>query len=728
MTESFAQHPILASLNPTQAEAARVVDGPLLVLAGAGSGKTRVITHRIAWLIHSGVHPSAILGVTFTNKAAREMRSRVRALTGRSDVRLHTFHAFCAAFLREEFPTVGRESDFTIYDDQDALVLMKRVITDLSIDPEAHPPQRILNRIGKWKTRLTSPEEAAADLAGTFDEVTARAYSAYDDALKEANACDFDDLLLTAARLLERRDIRDRWQRRITHVLVDEFQDTNPVQYALVRALTESTGNLCVTGDQDQSIYSWRGADPSNFDRFLQDHPSSPIVRLEQNYRSTGFILRAASSVIGHNRHRIPKTLWTEDEDGEPVRVVSFRDDHEEAYAIAHAIREFEAEGFRRESMAVFFRTNALSLSVERALLHEGIPYVVVGGLAFFGRQEVKDLLAYLRFIVNPQDAVSLTRVLNVPPRGIGKKTQEQIIGVARREGIPLGQALRRPELFSDFTARARTAIATFASVLLQVDEVRSKPVSDFILEVISRTGYGDYWQTKATKGGSLDPYQNIGQMVTLAREMEEEPGVDLSAFLTQVALLSDHDRTAPREEAVSLMTLHTSKGLEFDVVFLLGVEKGLLPHIMAAQDPEGEEEERRLFHVGMTRARRRLVITWTGARTRFGRLAPTTASPFLDELGSEGVEHFGDFSLRPGAGFGAMEDALEEEDDDPLQRLRAGAPVWHPEWGSGEVVTIRGRGRGLDRKVTVSFKDDTQRTLILRHSQLEVREEGDFE
>ena len=714
---------ILDALNPAQREAASIMDGPLMVLAGAGTGKTRTITHRIAWMIEQGVPASAILAVTFTNKAAREMRERVRHLTGRYDVRLNTFHSFCVMFLREEFPVLGRAPDFSIYDDGDALSLVKRVLDDASLDLETHKAQTVLNKIGRWKMREVPPREAQ-DTSDSLTKEVARIYEAYDRALVEANACDFDDLLLQALRILRDHDeVRARWNRRLTHVLVDEFQDTNTVQYALVQLLTADTGNLCVTGDQDQSIYSWRGAEPGNFDQFLEDHPEAPIVRLEQNYRSTKHILGAAASVISCNRYRIPKTLWTDIEDAEPVRVVGFVDDYDEARAIAKAIRDFEAEGIRPETIAVFYRTNALSLPVERTLLQEGIPYIVVGGLEFFGRQEVKDLLAYLRFLANPRDVVSLARILNVPPRGIGKKTREQVVTLAATQGRPIGDLLRDPDAFTDFTPRARAALTDFAEKLERFDSRRESPVGDLINEILNVTGYAEYWQKKSSKSGSLEPYQNLGQFVTLAQEFDRLQKGRLPEFLTQVALLTDHDRTERRDHAVSLMTLHTSKGLEFEAVVLIGAEHGMLPHAMSSDSLEGFEEERRLFHVGMTRAKRRLVITWAGARTRFGRRSAATPSPFLDELGDVGVEHHGG----PTAEAVAIGERVEWDDDaHPLAQARRGTPVWHPDWGSGEIVGVQGRGQGLDRKAVVEFEDG-RRVLVLRHSNLELREDDVF-
>lgn len=725
MTAPDASSPILAHLNEPQREAVTHIDGPLCVLAGAGSGKTRVITHRIAWMIEQGVAPESILAVTFTNKAAKEMRDRVRALTGRYEVRLATFHGFCATFLREELPAVGRSSDFTIYDEGDAKALMKRVFEDQKIDGESHKPEVVLRRIASWKTARRSVEDVKAELEGTWESFLGRAYEAYEEQRRDANACGFDDLLLDALEIMERcPDVLTRWQERIQRVLVDEFQDTNAVQYALVRNLTGQHRNLCVTGDQDQAIYSWRGADPGNFDRFLEDHADAGLVRLEQNYRSSGNVLRAASAVIACNRHRIPKNLWTEAKDGDPVRVVAFEDDYTEAREVAQAIRGMHAEGYAYGDMAVFYRTNSLSAPIERTLMQERVPYRVLGGLEFFGRQEVKDLLAYLRFLANPRDTVSLLRIINVPARGLGKKTQEQILQIARGSGLPLGEALRDPELFEGLAARARKAVVAFSEILMRLDQVRRRTVRNILDTVIDATGYGTYWETKATKGGSLDPHQNIGQLVNVARDYDEDHDDGaLEGFLAQVSLLTDLDRGGEDPDKVNLMTLHTSKGLEFPVVFLVGADEGLLPHVMSAESPGGEEEERRLFHVGLTRAREQLVVTHAGARTRFGRTQRSIPSRFLDEMGEEGVQRFD--PPEPSYGGGGHHHEAEDESH-PLALLRPGAPVWHPEWGAGKVRTFRGRGQGLDRKAVVAFEDGSERTIILRHSELEPLESWD--
>lgn len=723
--------PLLDRLNPMQRTAVLCTDGPLLVLAGAGSGKTRVITHRIAYLIEKGVSPDAILAVTFTNKAAREMRERVWQLTSRGGLRVQTFHSFCASFLRLEFPSVGRATDFTIYDDGDGLSMMKLVVKDLGLDPELHKPDKLLGQVSRWKNDGVDPEEAMTRARRSVDEHAAQAYEHYDRRLREANACDFDDLLLEARRILrDCAEVRTRWQTRLSHVLVDEFQDTNGIQYGLVRELTRSHRNLCVTGDQDQSIYSWRGARVENFDTFLTDHAEAKTVKLEQNYRSTGNILRAAVAVIEHNQHRIPKRLWTEAALGTPVRIVGFDDDVSEAISIAGRIRELEREGIAREEIAVLFRTNSLSLPIERALLEVGVPYVVVGGLEFFARQEVKDLLAYLRFLANPHDLVSLFRIINVPARGLGNTTRDELVAIARRDGRPLGEVLRDPAASESLPKRARTAAVAFAKILNDLDQAVGLGVAELLRRILDVTGYDTYWQGKATKGGSLDPHQNIGQFVNVAVDWDTKKGGPLSEFLAEIALLTDQDRTADEGRAVSLMTLHAAKGLEFDAVFLLGVDRTILPHVMSYAEGRGDEEERRLLHVGITRAKKELVITYARARTRFGSTVLTGPSNFLDEVGRDGIERYGEATTyRPSPSRRRSEPGDEQDepwrdDEEGLSELDSGSRVWHPEWGRGEILQVRGRGFGLDRKVTVRFDQGFERTLILRHANLVPLEE----
>ena len=732
-----AHDPLLASLNPEQRTAVLALHGPVLMVAGAGSGKTRAITHRIAMLIREGVAPSAILAVTFTNKAAREMRARVEQLVGRGGVRVGTFHGFCASFLREEFPVIGRSGDFTIYDESDSVALMKKVLAEMKLDPTQNRPADLLRSIGRWKDKFLTPAEAVQ--ASTFgsEAVAARAYVLFDAMMLKANACSFDDLMVQALRLLlDHEVVRQRWQRRITHVLVDEFQDTNPIQYALVRTLSAATGNLCVTGDQDQSIYSWRGADPSNFDNFLSDHPTARIVKLEQNYRSSANILGAASRLIAHNKRRIPKTLRTEAAPGEPVRVVVFNDDQEEAAAVADSAQRAVQEGADPNEIAVFYRTNSLSLPVERALMARGVRYRVVGGLEFFARAEVKDLIAWLRWMVNRQDTVSFERIINTPPRGLGDTAVERMEALAHERGMTLPQLAANAAALAALPERTRKSALAFCKLIgvLEASFQEGRGVRPFAEELLEQTGYSGWWATKATKAGSLDPFGNIGQFLTLAAEFDSTRGGTLADFLADISLLTDLDRTVDDGPAVNLMTLHTSKGLEFDHVFIVGVDYSILPHVWAELESRDDEEERRLLHVGMTRARERLVLCAAQLRSRFGQTVVTGPSALLDELGRDGVERFGDEAPRrdprpfrqrwrdaDGDEWAGIDAPVGDDDDaaHPLAQLREGSRVFHAEWGCGEVTGLRGAARGLDRKVVVLFDGNQRRTLILRHSGL---------
>lgn len=718
--------PLLAKLNAEQRDAVTSIDGPLLVVAGAGTGKTRTITHRIAHMIRCGVPPSAILAVTFTNKAAREMRNRVANLVGDGSVRVHTFHGFAATFLREEFPVIGRSGNFTIYDEADSTALMKRVLEEMKLDPAQWKPGPLLGRIGRLKEKLITREEAMRGGICT-DAVMLDAWERYDAAMRKAEACDFDDLLLQTLKLLLEEDVvRARWQRRVERVLVDEYQDTNQIQYGLVRTLTAESGHLCVTGDQDQSIYSWRGADPSNFDRFLKEHPAARIVRLEENYRSSANILGAASRLIACNKRRIPKTLRTSKPPGEPVRIVVFQDDQDEARALAGSIEGMLREGVSPREITIAYRTNSLSLPIERALLGRGIAYEVLGGLEFFARAEVKDLLAWLRWTANPKDIVSCRRVMNVPARGLGDGAREKLESLAADAGRTLPEFLRGSSSLDALPERTRKSTLACRKLLADIDAAlaRSAGVRVFAEQLLELTGYATWWRARSEKAGSLDPFGNIGQFLSLAAEFDELKGGSLADFLAEISLLTDLDRDEPETLRVNLMTLHTAKGLEFDHVFIVGVDYGILPHFWSELEDRDDEEERRLLHVGMTRARQRLVLTAALVRSRFGRTTSTGPSPMLDELGSAGVERYGEgasmVSARDEASFTTTRDeAMDDMEDHPLALLREGSRVFHADFGEGAVEAVRGRARGLDSKVVVLFDDGARRTLILRHAGL---------
>lgn len=722
---------LLAGLNPEQRAAVSHLHGPLSVVAGAGSGKTRVITHRIANLIAHGVPAESILGVTFTNRAAKEMQERVWVLTGGAGPTLATFHGFCARLLRIEAPAIGRRVDFTIYDSSDALDLVKAVAKDLAIDDDLASPWALMDHLSsKRNARPDEPHTWTGKRWPTVDEDLARFEKAYAERLATSNAFDFDGLLTESVRLLETcPDVLERWRKRLTHVLVDEFQDTNWPQYRLVRLLTATSGNLCVTGDPDQSIYTWRGADPRNFTDFGADHPTATQVVLAQNYRSTNHILRCASAVMKPVGGRVPKNLWSELGDGEPVRIVHFTDDRDEAQAVAQAVLEFEGDGFERDEIAVMFRVNALSLPIERALLERGVRYRVVGGPEFFGRQEVKDLLAYLRLLANPLDGQALLRILNVPARGIGDRTVDLLAAEARRQGRPLAEVIAARAWPSTLAKKATGALTAFADLLDRLSDATESAGPGATLEsVLTHTGYAAWWSGRASKGHSQDPLRNIGQLLAFAHEAEDSLKIDLRTFLEQTTLLGDRD--GDDREKVTLLTVHAAKGLEYKAVILVGVEDDLIPHANARMGPGGLDEERRLLHVAMTRARRRLVLTVAGRRVRFGREQAALPSRFLRDLPGADVERYGDTgpSWQPDddepAGSRVLRDASDDPDD-PLLSLRPGASVRHPDYGTGSVLRLRSRHLGLDASVVVRFGDGSERTLILRWAKLMVLDSG---
>ncbi|OGO51531.1 MAG: hypothetical protein A2148_01235, partial [Chloroflexi bacterium RBG_16_68_14] len=668
---------LLRDLNPAQREAVQHPQGPLLILAGPGSGKTRVIAHRIACLIaHEGVHPYRIVAVTFTNKAAREMRDRVVALLGEAaeSLMLGTFHAVCARILRVEGGAIGIERAFAIYDDGDQQALMRRVLEDLAIDPRKFAPRAILAAISRAKSELASPAAYAASVRDYFGEVVARAYERYQALLEENNALDFDDLIMRTVALFRERDaVLQKYQQRFLHVLIDEFQDTNVAQYALARQLAGGHGNICVVGDPDQSIYSWRSADIRNILNFERDYPNAKVVYLEQNYRSTQTILDSAHAVIAGNRQRPSagkagreKNLWTERGAGEPVTVYEAYNDTEEADVVAAEVQALLEDGAHRPGdIAVMYRTNAQSRALEEAFIRERISYRLVGGTRFYERREVKDLIAYLRLVHNPFDRVSFARVVNVPPRGIGAKTLDELARWAGERGLPPYAALqllaeeagggkrevrsekgeapasRLPSLASRLAPRSVTALLGFLELINGlIEEAKTESVADLLAAVLERTNYRRYLLDafedagEAGLAGGEERWENVQQLLTLAAEYEGlEPEAALPQLLEDVALVSDTDEYDERPDAVTLITLHAAKGLEFPVVFIVGMEEGVLPHMRSFDDPAQLEEERRLCYVGITRAKERLYLVRAFRRHLMGASLHNPPSRFLKDL-----------------------------------------------------------------------------------------------
>ena len=632
---------LLDDLNPTQREAVTHPSGPLLVFAGAGSGKTRVLTYRIAYLIAAfGVSPHRILAVTFTNKAANEMRERTERLLNRScrGMWIGTFHSCCARILRESGDRCGIRTDFVIFDDADQIALMRDCLKDLNIDPERYQPRSILSIISRAKEQLIHASSYASQAQTHFERIVARVYERYEEHLRENNALDFDDLLMATARMFDvYPDVLGYYQRRFQHILVDEYQDINYAQYVLVNQLAAAHRNVCVVGDDDQSIYAFRGANVDLMLRFERDYPDARVVKLEQNYRSTQAILDVAHRVVSNNRTRKAKRLWTKNDPGEPVEVHELANEEEEAVFVAERIIS-EVQQRRRHygDIAVLYRTNAQSRAFEEVFTNFRVPHRLVGARPFYQRKEVKDIIAYLRVARNPLDTVSLRRIINVPNRGIGATTQNYLDQTAVVTGRSLWHVLQDEHTLQSLQSRARRVVGEFVSLVNHLREVAAaSSVHDLTQEVVRATGYVD-WLQQAGSAEARDRIENVYELMSVVQRFEETDEEDhsLAQFLEQVALVSDLDTQDLSQDAVTLMTLHSSKGLEFDVVFLVGMEEGLFPHIRSLENERDVEEERRLCYVGVTRARRELILTHTYYRTTYGIGSNNKPSRFIAEMG----------------------------------------------------------------------------------------------
>jgi DNA helicase-2/ATP-dependent DNA helicase PcrA len=725
---------LLSSLNPMQQQAVLHGDGPLLILAGAGSGKTRTLTHRVAQLIgERGVEPWRILAVTFTNKAAGEMRERLARLLGAGELPwVSTFHATCVRLLRREIERLGFTSNFVIYDDRDSERLLKDILSDLRM-PEALTARRAGGLIDAAKNRGIGA--AAYARSGEEHDGMAAVYGRYQLLLQRANALDFGDLLLTTVRLFEEHpDVLDRYRGRFRHLLVDEYQDTNAVQYRLTNLLASQHRNLCVVGDDDQSIYRWRGAEIANILDFERDYPDAAVIRLEQNYRSTGAILAAAGAVVARNARRTGKTLWTENPRGEPIALAPLPDDLEEARFVTREIERLLGGPWARRDIAVLYRTNAQSRSLEEALVRQRIPYVIIGGVKFFARAEVKDVLAYLRILVNPADSLSVKRVINVPPRGIGASTVERLAALADEHGgllaacrVALDQEVLKP-LQAEKVRAFLSLIDGFRARLAQV------PYPQFTASLIEESGYG----AMLREDGSPEARERLQNLDELLKGMEEHANGErtLQDYLEQVALVTDVDGWDGEADRVTLMTLHSAKGLEFPVVFITGMEEGLFPHAHLTDGEADIEEERRLCYVGMTRAMRKLYCTHALRRRTYGDFQENARSRFLDEIPAELIEVVGApvrfaAPLRPaparprptGWRPGRIEVASGEDGDSVRvvyddDGLRIGARVRHNTFGLGTVKRLEGAGE--QQKVTVVFRSVGAKKLLLKFAGLE--------
>jgi DNA helicase-2/ATP-dependent DNA helicase PcrA len=715
----------LGSLNPPQREAVVHQGGPLVVFAGAGSGKTRVITYRVAHLISArDVAPWRILAVTFTNKAAGEMRDRLLGLLGDRGAAVHvgTFHATCARFLRRNGESLGISKDFTIYDDQDQLALVRRVLRDLGLDEKRYQPKAIAGRINRAKQEVQGPE--SIETPDPWSEVVRRVYEAYEDRLHQANALDFGDLIFRTVRGLEADEsFRETLAGRFSHVLVDEFQDTNQAQFRLVRSLSEGHRNLCVVGDDDQSIYRWRGADRRNILDFRTSFSDATLVKLEQNYRSTQRILRAANAVIARNTDREPKALWTDNDEGEAILVVRTMDERDEARLVLRGVQELSAQGYRLSDVAVFYRTHAQSRVIEEALRSANIGYRIVGGMRFYDRAEVKDLLAYLRVAINPADDMSLLRIINTPARGIGKTTITRLLDLAAQHGQSLWGVLEGEGLGTIGNA-AQKRLVGFRTLMSDLREVATSdaPLGEIGAELVERTGYAEVLKHDDTPEADAR-FQNVQELVASMDEFHREhPDAVLADFLENVTLYTSADERSDGDR-VTLMTVHAAKGLEFPIVMVTGLEEQVFPFkgIDPWEDPEELEEERRLAYVAFTRAKERLVLSYAAVRRIFGQQRVGIPSRFLNELPVEDTSWIGSRSTspssRPGepraperASTDSYIDYSESSVVTDISELRRGMQVHHPKFGVGEVREVM---LGSPPRVSVRFPGWGTRKII---------------
>lgn len=701
---------LLKDLNPAQVDAVQTTSGPLLILAGAGSGKTKTLTHRIAYLIaNEGLWPNEILAVTFTNKAAKEMRERLGKLLQQDSGARHfmpwmgTFHGICVRLLRQDGDKIGISSNYVIYDEDDRQGLIKQAMKQLSIVDKQIKPRAVSGAISNAKNELLTPEEFTSRSSYPFQQQVAKIYTVYEKMRREAGALDFDDLLIETVRLFrDRPDIRAKWRAHFKHILIDEYQDTNAAQYAIVKSLVGETSNICVVGDDFQSIYSFRGADFKNILNFERDFPGAKVIKLEQNYRSTGAILEAANNVIAKNVQRTDKKLWTAKPMGAPVQVHAVYDESEEAYVVASRISTQVSIGARSYGdFVVLYRTNSQSYTLERSLLQQRVPYQIIGGVRFYDRREIKDIIAYLRLLYQPNDRMSFSRIVNVPTRGIGTTSLEKFLLWQADNGLDIVSSLVNVEQASGLMPRARTALAGLGETLrgLQGKVQSDASPSDIIESLIDKTGYHDHILDGTPQAEEREA--NIGSLVSDAKTFATLPD-----FLEEVALMSSAD-TSSTEQKVTLMTVHAAKGLEFPVVFMVGMEEGIFPNARVFEaGPHELEEERRLCYVGMTRAREELHLSYAQSRLQFGQRGYNPASRFLTDMGHELV-------LAPAPSFTTRGvDEYNEFNDIPPFDIGDG--VRSAQFGNGEVIDIDGMA------VTVQFASGQTKKLNVEYARLE--------
>lgn len=749
MTNNAVPETFLSDLNEPQREAVLHGNGPLLILAGAGSGKTRVITYRIAHLLAAGVHPSQILAVTFTNKAAGEMKARVRQLVGPEAEHLwvSTFHSFAARFLRFEYDAAGLPRDFSIYDDDDSKGVIRRLINEFNLPARTFPVGTVKAKISQAKDKMQTPNAFANLAHDDYLRRIADVFTAYEERLKDAGAVDFDDLLVHTVRVLENHEfVRQRWQQRFAHVLVDEYQDTNMAQVRLIKLLAEPERNLCVVGDDDQSIYAWRGADIRNILEFEKTYPEAQVIRLEQNYRSRPNILEAAHAVVSANVNRHPKKLWTAKPPGDRIVTLLTPDDWAEAEQVLGRIQMMiERDGFAGSDFVVLFRTNAQSRPFEDACRRHATPYVLVGGTKFYQRAEIKDALAYMQLTINGRDVAAWRRVVNRPARGIGESSQQKLEEARRADGRTWDEFMADVESVTETAGkRAATAAKRFADLIADLKEARTTMnLADWCRHLVDtvdlkRAWEGDDPNTVETR------MENLDELAAALAEYEmtvEAPS--LSGFLEQAALVSDIDNYEARLEAITLMTLHAAKGLEFPVVFICGLEEGLFPLSRSMEKPEALEEERRLFYVGATRAKERLFLTYARTRHRFGPMA-SMRSRFIEEIPAEFLDVENQVPTGELEGGSLGYDAPARSWNRPtLTRTRsartvsrsgadhassgamvalniqAGSIVLHPKFGEGEVLTVRGMGDSTTCEI--AFRGGFSKTIMVRYAPLQI-------
>jgi DNA helicase-2/ATP-dependent DNA helicase PcrA len=725
-TEEYMQN-IIDGLNPMQREAAVHTNGPLLIMAGAGSGKTKVLTCRIAYLLEKGVAPYNILAITFTNKAAAEMKERVHAIVGAQakDIWLSTFHAFCAKFLRMEISGMaGYKSNFVIYDTSDTQSLIKSCLKQLNLDDKQFQPSSILSTISNAKNALQDEQQFTSVASNFHEQKIAEIYQLYQQKLRTNNALDFDDLLMLSVRLLQNNEeVLAKYQRKFHYIMIDEYQDTNRAQYLLARMLADKHRNLCVVGDADQSIYGWRGADIRNILDFEKDYPEAKIITLEQNYRSTQVILDAANAVIEHNSSRRPKELWTQNPQGELITHYLAHHERDEAQFIGDTITKLNTV-YRTSygDIAVLYRTNTQSRAIEEAFMQAGIPYVIVGGLKFYDRKEIKDILAYLRVIFNPADSVSLLRIINVPRRGLGDTTIGRLTAYAAENNMTLFDVVSNPDLVPGLTARSKGPLEFLAELIFNLmSQVQSLSVVELVNKVMHDSGYVEELQ-KSTDLQDENRLDNLKEFLSVAKDFAKGDGEEtLERFLEQVALVADIDNAEISEARVTLMTLHSAKGLEFPVVFMAGMEEGLFPHSRTLMNEEEIEEERRICYVGITRARRKLYMTNARMRTIYGRTQMFPLSRFMSEIPSAMVEkytgrqnHHGFASsgsratIQPPASTSTI---VQSPLRSPMPKMVSpkgpSSGAWkvadkaqHSKWGGGTVIEVKGSGDSQELKI----------------------------